>query len=213
VTGRGRFITLEGGEGAGKSSNLAFVEARLRARGVDAIVTREPGGTALGEEIRELLLASRTEPVTPLAELLLIFAARAQHLATRIRPALAAGTWVICDRFTDATYAYQGGGRGLPAEAIERLEALVQHSLQPDLTLFLDLPPEEGRARSRGRGAPDRFELETDAFFERVRGVYLERAEREPQRFVRLDASRDPQSVRAQIAEALDAFVGALEVR
>ncbi|MEE4298394.1 MAG: dTMP kinase, partial [Pseudomonadales bacterium] len=155
---RGRFLSLEGGEGAGKSTNLEHVVAFLERRGLSVEVTREPGGTALAEEIRTLLLAPRSEPPAPLTELLLVFAARAQHLAERIEPALAAGRWVVCDRFTDATFAYQGGGRQLGSGPIETLAELVHAGRWPDLTLYLDVPPELGLARARERAEPDRIE-------------------------------------------------------
>jgi dTMP kinase len=202
---RGRFVTLEGGEGVGKSTNLAFVEARLRAAGVEVVTTREPGGTPLAEEIRDLLLALRDEPMAPLTELLLVFAARAQHLDQVIRPALARGAWVLCDRFTDATYAYQGGGRGLDLQTITVLESLVQDELQPDLTLYLDLSLEAAEARMADRER-DRFEREARPFFERVRERYLARAAGAP-RFRIIDAGDPLPVVQGRIAEALDAFL------
>ncbi|MEQ8861390.1 MAG: dTMP kinase [Pseudomonadales bacterium] len=203
---RGRFITLEGGEGAGKSTNLSFVAGRLRAAGLDVITTREPGGTPLAEEIRGLLLAVSPEPMAELTELLLVFAARAQHLARVIEPALARGAWVLCDRFTDATYAYQGGGRGLDAAAIATLEGLVQQGLQPDLTLFLDLSLDAAEARLGDRER-DRFEREDRAFFQRVRHAYLARADGAP-RFRIIDADADLDQVQRRLAEVVDAFVG-----
>lgn len=206
---RGHFITLEGGEGVGKSTNLAFVAEHLRARGFAVLTSREPGGTPLAERIRELLLADGDEPVDDLTELLLIFAARAQHLARLIAPALARGTWVVCDRFTDATYAYQGGGRGLDPAAIAQLEALVQRGLEPDLTLYLDLPPEAAAARLHGR-EKDRFERERSAFFERVRDVYLRRA-RSSARFRIIDAGQPLAAVRQQVVEILDHYLAGLE--
>lgn len=184
---RGRFLTLEGMEGSGKSTNLTAAANWLRSQGVPLLVTREPGGTPLAETLRQELLAVREESVAPLTELLLMFAARAQHLATVIEPALAAGQWVLCDRFTDATYAYQGGGRQLDSHQIVALEALVHPDLQPDLTLVLDLPWEVAQPRLVERSL-DRFEREAAAFFERVRAVYLARAEQE-QRFAVIDAS------------------------
>ncbi|HEY5789111.1 MAG TPA: dTMP kinase [Gammaproteobacteria bacterium] len=205
---RGRFITVEGGEGAGKSTNLAFVAERVAAAGHRVQVTREPGGTPLGEEIRGLLLGHRDGGMAGDSELLLMFAARAEHLAQVIRPALAAGTWVVCDRFTDATYAYQGGGRGVDLQRIARLEALVQGELRPDLTLLLDLDVADGLARAGRRGTADRFEAETAAFFARVRACYLERAAAEPQRFRVIDAGLPLAEVQARIAEALDALPG-----
>jgi len=204
---RGRFITIEGGEGAGKSSNLDFVRRHLERRGVELVTTREPGGTALGEAIREMLLDRRNREMADDTELLLMFAARAQHLAERILPALEAGIWVLCDRFTDATYAYQGGGRGIPGERIAVLEQWVQKGLQPDLTLLLDIPVEQGLARAGARSAPDRFESERIAFFERVRAAYLERARRFPERFRVIDASRPLEQVQRSLAEVLEAWL------
>lgn len=194
-----RFITFEGTEGAGKSSNIEAAAAVLRERGVPVRITREPGGTPLAERIRELLLANGDEPVAGEAELLLIFAARAQHLAQVIRPALAAGEWVLCDRFTDATYAYQGGGRGLPVEQIAQLESLVQDSFRPHATLLFDLPVEQGMSRAGRRGELDRFEREQEAFFNRVRDCYRQRAADEPERFHLIDAGRDLDQVRSQV--------------
>lgn len=200
---RGCFITVEGGEGVGKSTNIAFIADLLRAAGHDVVLTREPGGTALGEAIRGLLLRPDQEPITMWAELLLVFAARAQHLAQVIEPALAAGRWVLCDRFTDATYAYQGGGRGLDRTAIAQLEQLVQGGLRPDLTVLLDAPVDIGRERASARGAPDRFEQEQRAFFELVRQEYLQRARREPQRFCVIDAAQTLVAVQRQLGDAL----------
>ncbi len=199
-----RFISLEGGEGAGKSTCLAFIRDFLVQRGFSLVVTREPGGTPLAEEIRTLLLARRDEPVAPNAELLLMFAARAQHLAQVIQPALSRGDWVLCDRFTDATYAYQGYGRHRSMETIVALEQLVQGSLRPGLTLLLDLPVQEGLARAEARAEKDRFESEQDDFFERVRQGYRARAAAEPQRFRVIDASRPLVDVQASIARVLD---------
>ncbi len=204
---RGRFITIEGGEGAGKSSNLDFVRRYLEQRGVELVTTREPGGTPLGEAIRAILLDRRNREMADDTELLLMFAARAQHLAERILPALEAGKWVLCDRFTDATYAYQGGGRGIPGERIAVLEQWVQKGLQPDLTLLLDIPVEEGMARAGARSAPDRFESERIAFFERVRAAYLERARRFPERYRVIDASRPLAQVQRSLAEVLEAWL------
>ncbi len=202
--GRGRFITLEGGEGVGKSTNLAFVKAHLEAVGLEVVSTREPGGTPLAEEIRALLLAVREEPMAELTELLLVFAGRAQHLATLIEPALARGAWVLSDRFTDATYAYQGGGRGLETRVIALLEQLVQGDLRPDLTLYLDTPLEVAEARLAGRDL-DRFEREQRAFFERVRAAYLQRS-REPG-FRVIDAGVPLKRVQLALAAELDRFV------
>lgn len=195
----GLFIVFEGGEGSGKTTNLAYFIDRLNAKGIDLIATREPGGTAMAEEIREVLLSPRDEQVSPDAELLLMFAARAQHLAAKIKPALADGQWVICDRFTDATYAYQGGGRELGFDKIAQLETLVQGDLRPDLTVLLDVPLEVGMARAAQRGELDRMEQESQAFFERVRSTYLTRAEQSPERYRIIDASGDLDSVQRQI--------------
>ena len=203
----GRFLTLEGSEGAGKSSNLEIVVETLRDCGVAVATTREPGGTEVGETIRELLLAVREEPLDDLAELLLMFAARAQHLATRIRPLLDQGTWVVCDRFTDATYAYQGGGRGLDTASIALLEELVHGDLQPDLTLYLDVPVDVAFQRIGDRDL-DRIEREQRAFFERVRTSYLERAGRED-RIVVIDASVSLQAVGTTVEDAIRSFVAA----
>ena len=201
MQGRGLFITVEGGEGVGKSTNIAFLEQHLRARNIDLVLTREPGGTALGEDIRELLLRPRDDAVSPSAELLLVFAARAQHLASVVEPALAAGRWVLCDRFTDATYAYQGGGRELPVAMIRELERLVQGELRPDYTLLLDAPVEVGMSRASERGELDRFELEQVAFFERVRATYLQLAEESSGRYRVIDASLPLDQVQRQLGE------------
>ncbi len=195
----GRFITLEGGEGAGKSSNLEWLAGRLRDAGVAVTVTREPGGTDLAERIRAVLLDPGPEPMADTTELLLVFAARAQHLAARIRPALARGDWVLCDRFMDATWAYQGAGRGLDRAAIAALESLVLEGLNPDRTLLFDVPVAQGMARAGKRSSPDRIEREAEAFFERVRQCYLERAAAEPERFRVIDAGADLDAVRAQL--------------
>ena len=195
---RGYFITLEGGEGAGKSTALPFVRDWLRQAGHEVVVTREPGGTELGERVRELLLHRRELHMCTETETLLMFAARAEHLAQVIRPALAAGKTVLCDRFTDATYAYQGGGRGLPAARIAELESWVQGALRPDLTLLLDVPVETGLMRANQRSAPDRFERE-----QRVRATYLKRARHEPQRVHVIDAARDLAAVQTQLQAVL----------
>ena len=201
----GRFITLEGGEGVGKSSNLAFIRHYLEAAGKAVIVTREPGGTSLGEQVRALLLDHRFDGMSADAELLLMFAARAEHLAQVIRPALAAGKWVLCDRFTDATYAYQGGGRGIAAERIAALEDWVQGGLRPDLTLLLDAPVAVGMARAgRRAGDADRFEREHMAFFERVRQTYLDLARRFPERYRIIDAAQALAAVQEQLGRQLD---------
>lgn len=195
----GLFITLEGPEGAGKSTNRDYLAMCLRAAGIEVLLTREPGGTPLAERIRELLLAPSDEPMAADTELLLVFAARAQHLAQVIRPALARGGVVLCDRFTDATYAYQGGGRGLSQQRIAELERFVQGDLRPDLTLLFDLPVEQGLARAAARGRLDRFEQEQRSFFEAVRQTYLQRAALAPQRYRLLDASQSLQQVQAAI--------------
>ncbi len=204
MASKGLFITVEGGEGAGKSTNMAYLQSRLSTLGVDVLVTREPGGTPLGEEIRQLLLQPREDAMTPAAELLLIFAARAQHLAQVIEPALAAGRWVLCDRFTDATYAYQGGGRQLPLQMIETLEQLVQQERRPDYTILLDTPVEVGMARAENRGARDRIEQEQLDFFQRVRATYLGLAEDNPRRYRRVDATQDLPGVQAQLDKICD---------
>lgn len=201
---RGRFITLEGLEGVGKSTHLEFVRGWLLGRGLAVTVTREPGGTPGADEIRNTLLKVRSESFDPMAELLLMFAARALHVENVIRPALAAGTWVICDRFTDASYAYQGGGRGIPAPRIAALERMVLKGLKPDLTLLLDADVAVGMARVRGRGALDRFEQEQGEFFKRVRRTYLARARREPRRIKIVDAAGDVAAVQADIAALLE---------
>ncbi len=199
----GKFITVEGSEGVGKSSNLAFIETYLHNAGINVLRTREPGGTSLGEAVRELLLDARQSAMCDDTELLLMFAARAQHLAEVIRPAMAAGQWVLCDRFTDATYAYQGGGRGVPMERIRILEDWVQAELRPDHTLLLDMPVAAGLQRAGARSEPDRFEQEQQAFFERVRETYLARARAEPARFHVIDAAPALEKVQAQIATVL----------
>ena len=198
----GLFITLEGGEGAGKTTSLAFVRTFLEQAGKNVVVTREPGGTPLGEKIRELLLHGQDDRQVD-TELLLMFAARNEHLARVVRPALATGAVVVCDRFTDATYAYQGAGRGAPDARIHVLEAWVQQGLRPDLTLLLDIPVERGLARAGKRGAPDRFEREQIDFFERVRYAYLAAAAREPQRIQVIDAAQDIPTVQQQLRAAL----------
>jgi dTMP kinase len=201
---RGRFITLEGIEGAGKTTVARYIFEWLQARGQRALLTREPGGTPLAERVRELVLKPDGEAIPPDAEMLLMFAARSLHLANLIRPALARGEWVICDRFTDATRAYQGGGRGLDPTAIESLAQLVHADLQPDLTLLLDLPVATGMARARARrGQTDRFEQEQAAFFERVRAAYLELARSDAGRFCIVDAARALPAVQASVAQAL----------
>nr|WP_279653359.1 dTMP kinase [Pseudomonas morbosilactucae] len=199
----GLFITLEGPEGAGKSTNREYLAERLRAAGIEVLLTREPGGTPLAERIREVLLTPGDEVMNADTELLLVFAARAQHLAAVIRPALARGAVVLCDRFTDSTYAYQGGGRGLSVERIATLERFVQGELRPDLTLVFDLPVEIGLARASARGRLDRFEQEGRVFFEAVRNAYLKRAEADPARYQLVDAAQPL----AQVQQALDGLL------
>ena len=205
---RGRLITLEGGEGAGKSTLLRGLEAWLRGQGVDLVVTREPGGTAVGEAVRAVVLDASNNELSAEAELLLMFASRAQLVRQVIEPALAAGRWVLCDRFTDASYAYQGGGRGQPPERIAELERWAAAGLKPDATLLLDLPVSTGRARAAGRGDADRIEVEGDAFFERVRDTYRQRALAEPARFLVLDASAAPAEVLDQAVAGLAGLFG-----
>jgi dTMP kinase len=199
MSSRGLFISVEGGEGVGKSTNMVYIEDYLRRHGVDLLVTREPGGTRMGEDIRQLLLQVRDEQLSPMTELLLIFAARAQHIGERIEPALAAGKWVLCDRFTDATYAYQSGGRGVDSDTVRRLEELVQGTLRPDCTLLLDAPVSIGMARARGRGELDRFEQEAVDFFERVRATYLQLAQDSSGRYRVIDASLTLEEVQQQL--------------
>ncbi len=201
---RGLFITLEGGEGAGKSTNLAFAREWLQRVGREVIITREPGGTELGERIRDILLHRHELHMSAESETLLMFAARAEHLTKVIRPALAVGKIVLCDRFTDATYAYQGGGRGISAERIAVLEGWVQGNLQPDLTLLFDISVEAGRQRAGQRSEPDRFEQENNEFFTRVRMAYLARAASHPQRVRIIDASQSLPRVEQQIAAILE---------
>ncbi len=208
---KGLFVTLEGPEGAGKSTNREYLAERLRACGVDVVLTREPGGTPLAERIRELLLTPADEPMAVDTELLLVFAARAQHLAQVIRPALERGAVVLCDRFTDATYAYQGGGRGLSIERIAQLEAFVQGELRPDLTLIFDLPVEVGLARAAARGRLDRFEQEGLRFFESVRRAYLERAKAAPSRYRIIDAGQPLNVVQQDVQALIPDLMGRLD--
>lgn len=205
---RGRFITMEGGEGAGKSTMMGRVADWLESAGHRVVRTREPGGTDLAEKLREILLDRNNISLSGQAELLLMFAARAQHLEELIRPALVRGDWVLCDRFTDATWAYQGGGRGLPRDEIGSLETLVHGDLQPDLTLLLDLPVELGMKRAARRSQADRFEQEPRLFFERVRNAYLERAEAAPERFAVIDAASNMEEVWSQIESVLHQRMG-----
>jgi dTMP kinase len=197
------FITLEGPEGAGKSTNLSFLADALRERGHHVLCTREPGGTALGERLRELLLTPSETPICADAELLMLFAARAQHLAEVIKPALAAGKTVLCDRFTDATYAYQGAGRGIALEHIAQLEILVQERLRPQWTLLFDLPVSAGLARAAARGRPDRFEQEQLGFFERVRQGYLAQVQAQPERYWVIDAAQPLTQVQQSLLDWL----------
>ncbi len=204
-----RFITVEGIEGAGKSTCLGLIEERIRRRGHALLVTREPGGTSLGEDLRALLLGHRHAGMSDDAELLLMFAARAEHLHARIETALDADSWVLCDRFTDATYAYQGYGRGVELSRIATLEQWVQGDRRPDLTLLMDLPVELGLERAEKRSAPDRFESQTVAFFERVRDGYLQLAAAAPERFRVVDASQSLATVSAQIRHIVDGYLDA----
>ena len=206
MSAAGRFVTMEGIEGVGKTTQVARLSDALNSLGIAHVVTREPGGTPLAESIREVVLTAREETLPPTAELLLMFAARAVHLANLVDPNLRAGRWVICDRFTDATYAYQGGGRELRMDTIGELETMVQGTLRPHLTLLLDAPVENAlaRARRRNAGSPeDRFERERNEFFERVRGVYRARAAAEPDRIAIIDATRSVDEVGALILEQL----------
>ena len=198
----GKFITLEGMDGAGKTTHLQWLRRQLESRGVTLRVTREPGGTPLGEALRQLLLDSH-ETRDPETEALLMFAARREHIARVIAPALASGQWVLCDRFTDATYAYQAGGSGMAWERVAELERWVQGSLQPDLTLYFDLDPEIGRARARQARAPDRFEREQQAFYERVRAAYRRRAAEHPQRIRVIDAERSVAEIQNELEKVI----------
>jgi dTMP kinase len=203
---RGRFITIEGGEGVGKTTNREFIAEWMRERGIPLRITREPGGTPLGESLRQLLLNPDGSAPAPLAELLMVFAARAQHIAEVIEPALSAGEWVLCDRFTDATFAYQGAGRGLDRHAIAQLESLVQGELRPDLVIVLDVDPRVGLQRAKERGELDRFEREAIPFFERVREGYRARASAHPGRYCLVDAGQPLENVTRDLAAALEAF-------
>ncbi|MCB1692506.1 MAG: dTMP kinase [Pseudomonadales bacterium] len=203
---KGKFITIEGIEGVGKSTNLQTIERTLAARKIPCAVTREPGGTPLAEKIREILLAPSSEPMSVLAELLLVFAARAQHVEALIRPKIEAGTWVVCDRFTDSTYAYQGGGRGIDPAIIASIEQVALDGFEPDLTILLDLPVETSARRARERGEADRFEGEDARFFEKVRLAFLDRARGNP-RFVLIDASQDIETVGTCVADAITRLI------
>ena len=202
---RGRFITLEGIEGVGKTTNIEFLRGLLEQKGIDVLVTREPGGTPLAEEVRDVLLKARDESMDPITESLLIFAARTQHVSTVIQPALNEGRWVLCDRYTDATYAYQGGGRGVALETLERLAEFAQGSLWPDLTIYLDAPVDKALARIANR-QPDRFETEDSEFFARVRARYLAIEESE-ERVVLIDATQSIEEVRLRLVDAITDFL------
>ena len=204
---RGKFITLEGGEGVGKTTNLIFIKDYLQQHSISVVVTREPGGTELAEKIRHLLLDKDSEAISEHAELLMIFAARAQHIKHVIEPALAKGAWVLCDRFTDATYAYQGGGRNMRVSTIEWLENLVQGNLRPDLTVLLDAPVEIGIERARERGAFDRFESEKISFFEQVRRAYLLQAELHPERIKLIKANQSLADVQRSLIDVIGTFL------
>ncbi|MGD8591252.1 MAG: dTMP kinase [Gammaproteobacteria bacterium] len=207
----GKFITLEGGEGAGKSTALAFIAQAIRDQGIDLVLTREPGGTPLGEKLRGLLLDYKNDQMCDDTELLLMFAARAQHLAQVIEPALRANKWVLCDRFTDATYAYQGGGRGIDTQRIAQLEQWVQGERRPDLTVLLDVPVEIGMqrisTREETKGQRDRFERERRSFFDKVRQTYLRRAQQYPNQYRVIDASQSLENVRQQLQRELTAYI------
>jgi len=203
----GKFITIEGGEGVGKSSNIAFILSYLKERNVNTVSTREPGGTVISEKIRNLLLDANNKSMVSDTELLLMFAARAQHLDELIKPSLENNNWVLCDRFTDATYAYQGGGRGISMARIAELENWVQGSLRPDLTILLDLPIEIGMKRASERSEPDRIEKEQNNFFEAVRQTYLNMAKASPERYRIIDASQTLDNVQKDIAIVLESFL------
>ncbi|HVC17786.1 MAG TPA: dTMP kinase [Rhodanobacter sp.] len=209
---QGKFISIEGGEGAGKSTLLAGLRACIEQRGIDLVQTREPGGTPLGEAVRVVVLDPAQHGLAAETELLLMFASRAQLVREVIMPALHAGQWVLCDRFADASYAYQGAGRGQPVQRIAELERWACAGIKPDLTLLLDLPVATGRARAAGRGDADRIEAEADSFFERVRACYRERAATEPDRFRVIDASQSPAVVMQAATDALAELIGALRL-
>lgn len=205
---RGKFITVEGIEGVGKSTNIEFISSLIESRGHRVMQSREPGGTPAAEKIRAMLLEHGEEPLPDIAELLLFFAARSLHICNAIRPALESGTWVVCDRFTDASRAYQGAGRALDPEIIDMLANWVQDGLEPDLTVLLDAPAEIGMGRARRRGATDRLESERVSFYQRVRQEYLALAAAEPRRFEVVDASRPLAEVQAQISVAVGRALG-----
>jgi len=204
---QGRFITVEGTEGVGKSTSMDFIENWLKTQGIELIVTREPGGTELGEKLREVLLDAKQQSMSDDTELLLMFAARAQHLYEVILPALEAGKWVLCDRFTDSTYAYQGGGRGIAMSRIAQLEQWVQGDRRPDMTLILDLEVETGLERAGKRSAPDRFELEKHDFFNNVRNTFLDRAKANPDRYQVIDAAPAIKEVQNSIQTILQQMI------
>lgn len=205
----GRFVTFEGIEGVGKSTQVGRAAEHLRSRGVEVVVTREPGGTPLAEALRRIVLEPQQEALDGISELLLMFAARSIHLANLIEPALRRGAWVLCDRFTDATEAYQGGGRGIDIRDVHALERIAQRGRRPDMTLLLDAPVDVAAARARARGSQtDRFEIERAEFFERVRAAYLTILAREPARVRRVDATRGIESVAEEVAGALDELAG-----
>jgi dTMP kinase len=206
-TKNGLFIVLEGGEGVGKSTNLQFIQQFLQQANIPLQSTREPGGTEIAEQIRALILKKQAEPMADLTELLLMFAARAQHLTQKIQPALAQGQWLLCDRFTDATYAYQGGGRQLNKSVIEQLEQLVQNDLRPDCVILLDAPIEVGMQRAVARAELDRMEQENRQFHQRVRDAYLSRAAQNPQRYAVIDASQALEQVQADIQQVLEHLI------
>ncbi|MGH8456392.1 MAG: dTMP kinase [Stenotrophobium sp.] len=200
----GRLITLEGGEGAGKSTHARFIRQWLTGKGREVVLTREPGGSPLAEAVREIVLRKWDEGVTPATEVLLMFAARSAHVHATIRPALAAGRDVVCDRFVDSSYAYQGGGQGFPLAHLQALEAMVLGDLQPDLTIVCDLDPALGLARTRSRGEQNRFEEETAAYMQRVRAAFLKRAQANPRRYAVVDASRTLEQVQAELVKLLE---------
>lgn len=204
---KGKFITIEGGEGAGKTTNLNFIGDYLSEKGKDVVVTREPGGTPIGEQIRTLLLDTHGDPICKETELLLIFSARVQHLKRKIIPMLNAGCWIVCDRFTDASFAYQGGGRGIDFSHIEFLKNWLVADAKPDLTFLFDIPVEIGIARARNRSIPDRFEAEEKDFFCRVRESYLMRAKKFPHRIKVIDAKRSLEIIQTELVRHLDQLI------
>ncbi|MCP5093907.1 MAG: dTMP kinase [Gammaproteobacteria bacterium] len=208
---RGKFITVEGIEGVGKSTNIAVMVERIESAGHRVLTTREPGGTPLAEDIRDIVMNRADEPIPEIAELLLVFAARSLNVNNVILPALEAGTWIVSDRFTDSSRAYQGGGRGIPMETIDRLADWVHGDCWPDLTILLDAPVELGMQRANSRGAPDRFEQERHDFFQRVRECYLQLASREASRFIVLDTTRHIDEVKADVAAIVDEVISNIQ--